>query len=105
MRRPSPRDIRSGKSSPIFCFCSRSVCIRGLSWNGPAWSAALEFYVSILFAVVVLLFPRRKYDVFLGLCVAAGALLYTVSPDTLFVSYRLGHAAGLLQLLRGLPGV
>ena len=58
----------------------------GLSWNGPAWSAALEFYVSILFAVVVLLFPRRKYDVFLGLCVASGLLLYAVSPDNLFVS-------------------
>src|SRR4051794_38156341 len=28
----------------------------GLSWNGPAWSAALEFYVSILFAIIVLLF-------------------------------------------------
>ena len=28
IRRPSPRDVRSGKSSPIFCFCSRSDCIR-----------------------------------------------------------------------------
>src|SRR6476646_8690629 len=26
----------------------------GLTWNGPAWSAALEFHVSILFAFVVL---------------------------------------------------
>jgi peptidoglycan/LPS O-acetylase OafA/YrhL len=58
----------------------------GLTWNGVAWSAALEFYVSILFAAVVLLFPRRQYDVFLGLCVAAGLLLHTVSPNTLFVS-------------------
>ena len=40
----------------------------GLTWNGPAWSAALEFHVSILFAFVVLLFPRRRYDVFLALC-------------------------------------
>ena len=59
---------------------------RGLTWNGVAWSAALEFYVSILFAAVVLLFPRRQYDVFLGLCVAAGLLLHAVSPNTLFVS-------------------
>ena len=57
-----------------------------LSWNGVAWSAALEFYVSILFAAVVLLFPRRRYDIFLGLCVAAGLLLYLVSPGTMFVS-------------------
>lgn len=54
----------------------------GLSWNGPAWSAALEFHVSILFAVVVLLFPRRKYDVFLGLCVAAARDGY--GPSRLF---------------------
>ena len=77
----------------------------GLSWNGPAWSAALEFYISVLFAVVVLLFPRRKYDVFLGLCVAAGVLLYTVSPNNLFVSSDWGILRACLQLLRGLPGV
>jgi peptidoglycan/LPS O-acetylase OafA/YrhL len=73
----------------------------GLSWNGPAWSAALEFYVSILFAVVVLLFPRRKYDVFLGLCVAAGLLLYTVSPDTLFVSHDWGMLRACFSFFAG----
>ena len=73
----------------------------GLSWNGPAWSAALEFYVSILFALVVLLFPRRKYDVFLGLCVAAGALLYTVSPDSLFVSSDWGMLRACFSFFAG----
>lgn len=72
-----------------------------LSWNGPAWSAALEFYVSILFAVVVLLFPRRKYDVFLGLCVAAGLLLYTVSPETLFVSSDWGMLRACFSFFAG----
>ena len=73
----------------------------GLSWNGPAWSAALEFYVSILFAVVVLLFPRRKYDVFLGLCVAAGLLLYAVSPNTLFVSHDWGMLRACFSFFAG----
>jgi peptidoglycan/LPS O-acetylase OafA/YrhL len=73
----------------------------GLSWNGPAWSAALEFYVSILFAVVVLLFPRRKYDVFLGLCVAAGLVLYSVSPDTLFVSHDWGMLRACFSFFAG----
>ncbi len=73
----------------------------GLSWNGPAWSAALEFYVSILFAVVVLLFPRRKYDVFLGLCVAAGLLLYTVSPNLLFVSPDWGMLRACFSFFAG----
>jgi peptidoglycan/LPS O-acetylase OafA/YrhL len=73
----------------------------GLSWNGSAWSAALEFYVSILFAVIVLLFPRRQYDVFLGLCVSAGALLYAVSPGTLFVSTDWGILRAAFSFFAG----
>jgi peptidoglycan/LPS O-acetylase OafA/YrhL len=73
----------------------------GLTWNGPAWSAALEFYVSILFAFIVMLFPRRRYDVFLGLCVAAGALLLTVSPNTLFVSADWGILRTMFSFFAG----
>lgn len=73
----------------------------GLSWNGSAWSAALEFYVSILFATVVLLFPRRLYDVFLGLCVVAGLLLYSVSPNTLFVSTDWGILRACFSFFAG----
>jgi peptidoglycan/LPS O-acetylase OafA/YrhL len=73
----------------------------GLSWNGSAWSAALEFYVSILFAVIVLNFPRRQYDVFLGLCVAAGALLYTLSPGSLFVSTDWGILRAAFSFFAG----
>jgi peptidoglycan/LPS O-acetylase OafA/YrhL len=73
----------------------------GLSWNGSAWSAALEFYVSILFAVIVLLFPRRQYDIFLGLCVSAGALLYAVSPGTLFVSTDWGILRAAFSFFAG----
>ncbi len=50
---------------------------------------------------MVLLFPRRKYDVFLGLCVAAGLLLYTVSPDTLFVSYDWGMLRACFSFFAG----
>ena len=73
----------------------------GLSWNGSAWSAALEFYISVLFAAVVLLFPRRMYDVFLGLCVAAGLLLYTVSPNNLFVSTDWGILRAAFSFFAG----
>jgi peptidoglycan/LPS O-acetylase OafA/YrhL len=73
----------------------------GLSWNGPAWSAALEFYVSMLFAAVVLLFPRRRYDVFLGLCLLAGVLLYLVSPHTLFVSSDWGMLRTIFSFCAG----
>jgi peptidoglycan/LPS O-acetylase OafA/YrhL len=44
----------------------------------------------MLFAAIVLLFPRRRYDIFFGLCLVAGLLLYMVSPRTLFVSVDWG---------------
>jgi peptidoglycan/LPS O-acetylase OafA/YrhL len=72
-----------------------------LSWNGPAWSAALEFYVSMLFAAVVLLFPRRRYDVFFGFCLLAGLLLYMVSPGTLFVSADWGVLRTIFSFFAG----
>jgi peptidoglycan/LPS O-acetylase OafA/YrhL len=71
------------------------------SWNGTAWSAALEFYVSILFAAIVLLFPRRRYDIFFGLCLAAGLLLYMVSPHTLFVSVDWGILRAIFSFFAG----
>ena len=73
----------------------------GMSWNGPAWSAAVEFYVSILFAAVVTLFPRRRYEIFLGLCLAAGTLLYTLSPYTLFVSSDWGMLRAMFGFFAG----
>jgi peptidoglycan/LPS O-acetylase OafA/YrhL len=73
----------------------------GRSWNDPSWSAAVEFYVSILFATVVLLFPRQRYAIFLALCLAAGALLYQVSPDTLFVSSDWGILRALFGFFAG----
>lgn len=68
-----------------------------LTWNGPAWSAAVEFYVSLLFAAVVILFPRRKREIFLGLFLAAGLQLFAKSPDSLFVS----HDWGMLRAMFG----
>jgi peptidoglycan/LPS O-acetylase OafA/YrhL len=73
----------------------------GLSWNGPAWSAAVEFYVSILFAAVILLFPRQRYAVFLALFLAAGVLLYQVSPDALFVSSDWGVLRAMFGFFAG----
>ena len=77
----------------------------GLTWNGVAWSAAVEFYISILFAAVILLFPRRRYEVFLGLCLAGwNAALHAFAAHAVCF-HRLGHVAGDLQLLRRVPGV
>jgi peptidoglycan/LPS O-acetylase OafA/YrhL len=73
----------------------------GMSWNGPAWSAALEFYVSILYATVVVVFPRRRYEVFLGVCLGAGTLLYTLTPHTLFVSTDWGMLRAIFSFFAG----
>ncbi|MBO4225420.1 acyltransferase [Bradyrhizobium neotropicale] len=73
----------------------------GLTWNGPAWSAAVEFYVSMLFAVIVVLFPRRRREIFLGLCLAAGMQLYERSPGTLFVSSDWGMLRAMFSFFAG----
>ena len=73
----------------------------GLTWNGPAWSAAVEFYVSLLFAGTVLVFPRRKLEIFLALCLAGGILLYWVSPATLFVSSDWGMLRAIFSFFAG----
>lgn len=73
----------------------------GLSWNGSAWSAAIEFYVSLLFAGILLLFPRRRREIFLALCVAGGVLLYWVSPTTLFVSHDWGILRAIFSFFAG----
>ena len=73
----------------------------GLTWNGPAWSAAVEFYVSVLFVGVILLFPRRKREIFLALSLLAGALLFWNSPETLFVNTDWGMLRGIFSFFAG----
>jgi peptidoglycan/LPS O-acetylase OafA/YrhL len=73
----------------------------GLSWNGPAWSAAVEFYVSLLFAAVIVLFPRFRREIFLGLCLAAGWQLFERSPSNLFVSSDWGMLRAIFSFFAG----
>ena len=73
----------------------------GLTWNGPAWSAAVEFYVSLLFAAVIVLFPRFRREIFLGLCLAAGWQLFERSPNTLFVSSDWGMLRAIFSFFAG----
>ena len=73
----------------------------GMSWNGPAWSAAVEFYVSLLFAVVILLFPHRRREIFLALCLAGGMMLHKVSPTTLFVNADWGMFRAMFSFFAG----
>ena len=73
----------------------------GLTWNGPAWSAAVEFYVSLLFAAIIVLFPRFRREIFLGLCLAAGWQLFERSPNSLFVSSDWGMLRAIFSFFAG----
>ncbi len=72
-----------------------------MSWNGPAWSVAVEFYLSILFAIVLAFWPGRSRTIFLGLGLFAGLLLYIASPDKLFVSTDFGVLRAALGFFFG----
>ena len=50
---------------------------------------------------MVLLFPRRRYDIFFGLCLVSGLLLYKVSPHTLFVSADWGVLRTIFSFFAG----
>ena len=69
----------------------------GLTWNGPSWSIAVEFWTSAIFALAVLLAPRGRNWVFLALAASSAVVLAIVSPETLFVS----HSWSLFRCLLG----
>lgn len=61
----------------------------GMSWNGPAWSVAVEFYVYLIFALVLLLAGART-ALFALLAIAAALALAATSPTSMFVTYDFG---------------
>ncbi|GJD83906.1 hypothetical protein HPGCJGGD_1780 [Methylobacterium haplocladii] len=73
----------------------------GMSWNGPAWSAAVEFYVSILFAALILAFPRHHLPVFLILGIAAALALHTLTPTPLSASTDWGVLRAVVGVFAG----
>jgi peptidoglycan/LPS O-acetylase OafA/YrhL len=61
----------------------------------------VEFYVSLLFAAIVILFPRRRREIFLALCLAAGLQLFEKSPNSLFVSHDWGMLRAMFSFFAG----
>ena len=77
----------------------------GLHGMAPPGVRLVEFYVSILFATVVLLFPRQRYDDLpCALSGGRSAALPGFARGAVCL-VRLGRPARHVQLLRGLPGV
>lgn len=73
----------------------------GLSWNVPAWSIAVEFWVSLVFAAVIVWAPAERAKAFLLIGLVAANVLMLVSPGTLFVSHDWGFARCLLGFSAG----
>lgn len=73
----------------------------GMSWNGPSWSVAVEFYLSIVFALLMPLGGLWRRAVFAGLAFAALLGLQAVSPNSLFVSTDWGILRAALGFFVG----
>ena len=73
----------------------------GLSWNGPAWSIAVEFWTSVVFLAVVLWWPGARRETFLALALGSALILALVSPTTLFVSSDWGFVRCLFGFAVG----
>lgn len=67
-----------------------AVHLQSDAWNGPAWSIGAEFYVYILFALVVLVFNRRLLLPSLALSIAALALVYSWAPCLMNTTWDYG---------------
>ena len=72
-------------------FLLNAVGLQHPVWNGPAWSIGAEFYVYLLFALVLLLSaPRRLVPVSIGLAAAALALILWLAPDLMNSTWDYG---------------
>jgi len=75
---------------PASVLMLNAVGLQAPVWNGPSWSIGAEFYVYILFALVLVLAPRRLVTVAIGLSAAALALIYWLAPDLMNSTWDYG---------------
>jgi peptidoglycan/LPS O-acetylase OafA/YrhL len=64
--------------------------LQGTVWNGPAWSIGAEFYVYLLFALLVIVTRRRLILPSLCLSLVALALVYRWAPDLMNTTWDYG---------------
>ena len=72
----------------------------GFSFNGPAWSISTEFYVNILFFVVIA-FVRRPAIVFIGLLFLSLTLLVGSEGKLIFAGDAFGLDSHLVRTMFG----
>lgn len=67
-----------------------AVNLQGSVWNGPAWSVGAEFYVYLLFALLLVLAIRRLATLGVVLSGAALAFIYWRAPDLMNTTWDYG---------------
>ncbi|HEY6832248.1 MAG TPA: acyltransferase [Pseudolabrys sp.] len=71
-------------------FLLNAMNLQGNVWNGPAWSIGAEFYVYLLFALLIVVASRRLIVPSLCLSIAALALVYRWAPDLMNTTWDYG---------------
>lgn len=60
-----------------------------LSFNTPAWSISIEYYLYLVFGLTLLLMPRRSLQLFAAVSLVSAALLF-VEPEPMLAFIRRG---------------
>lgn len=71
-------------------FLLNAMNLQGTVWNGPAWSIGAEFYVYLVFALLVVVASRRLVLLSLALSIAALVLIYRWAPDLMNTTWDYG---------------
>jgi peptidoglycan/LPS O-acetylase OafA/YrhL len=99
-RLPHPDDLNltwKGSSYAISAIVPNLLLLNAMNlgdnvWNGPAWSIGAEFYVYLLFALLVMATRRRLVlpSLALALALAGLALVYCWAPDLMNTTFDYG---------------
>lgn len=97
-RYPHPHELtlsKAGTDYPLDAllpnvFLLNAVGLQKPVWNGPAWSIGAEFYVYVLFALVLVAAPRRIVPIAIGLSLTALALIFCLAPDLMNSTWDYG---------------
>lgn len=67
-----------------------AISLQGSVWNGPAWSIGAEFYIYLLFALVLVFAPRRLLPLCIALSIGALMLIFWLAPDLMNTTWDYG---------------
>lgn len=85
----------------VFLLNAMGLTPQGTVWNGPAWSIGAEFYVYLLFAVVLVIAGRRLMLAALALSIAALLFGYLRAPALMNATWDFGFVRCIASFFGG----